>query len=87
MRSASSGVKTPFSFSFQISDRLYAGPEAGLGLYGVFEDGSGIATPIGGFLGYTLGNTLGDLYGRVRLTDIPDGALELMFGVEFYFDL
>jgi hypothetical protein len=80
----------PVYFSFQVSDRFYLGPEAGLGLYGVFDDNSGIATPIGGFLGYTLGSggrPLGDLYGRVRLTDIPDGALELMFGIEFYFDL
>jgi hypothetical protein len=80
----------PVYFTFQISQSLYAGPEAGLGLYGIFEDGSGIATPIGGFLGYTLGpggRPLGDLYGRVRLTDIPDGALELMFGIEFFFDL
>jgi hypothetical protein len=80
----------PVYFSFQISNRFYAGPEAGLGLYGIFDDGSGIATPIGGFLGYTLGaggRPLGDLYGRVRLTDVPDGALELMFGIEFFFDL
>jgi hypothetical protein len=80
----------PIYFAFQISDRLYAGPEAGLGLYGVFDDGGGIATPLGGFLGYTLGAPgapLGDLYGRLRITDVPDGALELMFGFEFFFDL
>jgi hypothetical protein len=77
-------------FTFQLSNRFYLGPEAGLGLYGVFDDGSAIATPIGGFLGYTIGNAaspLGDLYGRMRLTDLPDGAIELMFGFEFYFDL
>lgn len=77
----------PVSFSFQISDRLYAGPEAALVLYGLFDDDSGIATPLGGFLGYTLGATLGDLYGRMRFTDVPDGSLELMFGLEFFFDL
>lgn len=80
----------PVYFTFQLSNRFYLGPEAGLGLYGVFDDDSGIATPIGGFLGYTIGdaaNPLGDLYGRMRLTDLPDGALELMFGFEFYFDL
>lgn len=81
----------PVYFSFQPTDRFYLGPEAGLGLYGVFSDGSGIATPLGGFLGYTLGpatQPLGDLYGRLRFTDVPDdGALELMFGFDFYFDL
>lgn len=80
----------PLLFTFQIQDRFYAGPEAGLGLYGLFEDGSGIATPVGGFLGYTLGDLgrpLGDLYGRARVTDLPDGDLELMFGIEFFFDL
>jgi hypothetical protein len=80
----------PLLFSFQLSNRLYIGPEVGLGLYGLFDDGSGSATPVGGFLGYTIGSMaspLGDLYGRARLTDIPNGALELMFGFEFFFDL
>lgn len=83
-------LMAPLYFSFQVSDRAYLGPEFGLALFGVFEDGTGVATPIGGFFGYTIGsaaNPLGDLYGRVRLTDVPDGAIELMFGLEFFFDL
>jgi hypothetical protein len=85
-------VQGPAEFVFQVTPRFYAGPATGLNLNNLGRDGFDIQIPIGGFLGYTVttdGGTLGDLYGRLRDTDIehPFNAVEFMVGCELYFDM
>jgi hypothetical protein len=82
----------PVQFVFQITPSFYAGPESGLNLSGLGGDRVEIGIPVGGFAGYTLttgGGTLGDLYARLRLVDIEQGAdvVEFMLGTELYFDM
>lgn len=82
----------PAQLPIQITRRFYAGPETGLIFYNAFDDGSGVALPLGAFAGYTVGAAnapLGDLYTRFRINDLAEGfaVVELMFGAELFFDL
>ena len=82
----------PVQLSIQLSKRLYAGPETGLNINSLFDDGSNVSLPLGGFIGYTIGSSgapLGDLYARVRLLDLEFGfdGVELMLGTELFFDM
>ena len=85
-------LRAPAEFVFQITPNFYAGPETGLNLNNLFNDGFDLVVPIGGVLGYsiaTAGGTLGDLYARARILDIEaaNQVTELMLGLEFYFDM
>lgn len=89
---SSVGFIVPAQLAFQLNRDWFAGPESGLILYNLFDDGSGAAIPLGGFFGYTIttgGGTLGDLYGRARIENLVNGfaAVSLMFGLEFFFNL
>jgi len=82
----------PAQLAIQVHPNWFAGPETGLVAYRLFDDGSGLAVPLGGFVGYTItpgGSTLGDLYGRVRIENLANGfdAVSMMFGLEFFFNL
>lgn len=82
----------PAQLSFQMSNRLYLGPESGINLFGVFDDNSELAIPLGGFVGYTIGSRgapAGDVYARLRMPDIENGfdVVEIMLGTELYWDM
>ncbi len=79
-------VYLPAYLPVQITPQVYAGPELGLRFHRIFEESSGFAMPLGGFVGYTL-ERRADLYARVRSLDIQNGvdAVDVMLGVELYF--
>ncbi len=89
---ASVSFRAPAEFLFNITPQFFMGPETGVNLENLFNNGFDLNVPLGGVIGYTIatgGGTLGDLYGRARIVDIEaaNTVLELMFGLEFYFDL
>lgn len=89
---SSMNLIVPAQLPIQLSRSLYVGVESGVEFYSLFDDNSGVALPLGGFIGYTFGKgagTVGDLYARVRLHDIENGfdVVSLMVGTELYFDM
>jgi hypothetical protein len=88
---ASLSLRAPAEFVFQITPQFFLGPETGVNLNNLFNNGFDLNVPLGGVIGYTIatsGGTLGDMYGRVRILDIEaaNQVVELMLGLEFYFD-
>jgi hypothetical protein len=89
---SAAALHSPVQLAIQIHPDWFAGPESGFIAYNMFDDGAGVAVPLGGFVGYTIrpgGSTLGDVYARMRIEDMVHGfnAVSLMFGLEFFFDL
>jgi hypothetical protein len=85
-------IIAPAQLVIQLHPDWFAGPETGFVAYRLFDDGGGVAIPLGGFVGYTIrpgGTTLGDLYARTRIDNLVNGfdSVSLMFGLEFFFNL
>jgi hypothetical protein len=81
-------VHAPLSAPIQVSPEVFVGPEIGVEIRD-FED---VALPVGVIAGYTLGggiSSIGDLFARLALADITDGAqtIRLDVGAELFFDL
>jgi len=80
-------VRVPASVPIQVSPEVFVGPEIGIQIV-EFDD---IAIPVGVIAGYTLGgiSSIGDLLGRLTITDIGSGAdvIRLDLGAELFFDL
>jgi len=81
-------VHVPISVPIQVSPQVFVGPEAGIEI----RDFNDVALPLGVIAGYTLGSgisSIGDLFGRLTLADITNGAdtVRLDVGAELFFDL
>jgi hypothetical protein len=81
-------LNVPVSVPILVSPEVFVGPEVGIEIRN-FED---VAIPLGVIAGYTLGggiSSLGDLFARLTLADISNGAdtVRLDVGAELYFDL
>lgn len=81
-------VSIPLSAPIQVSPEVFVGPEVGIEI----SDFDYVALPLGVIAGYTLGSgvgSIGDLFGRLTITDIAHGANTVRFdiGAELYFDL
>ena len=78
----------PFSAPIQVSPEVFVGPELGIQIL----DFETVALPLGVIAGYTLGSgvgSIGDLFGRLVITDVAHGANTVRFdlGAELFFDL
>jgi len=81
-------VDVPLSVPIQVSPEVFVGPEVAIEII----DFDRVAIPLGVLAGYTLGSgigSIGDLFGRLTLADISNGADTIRFdiGAELYFDL
>lgn len=81
-------VDVPLSVPIQVSPEVFVGPELGIQIL----DFDTVALPLGVIAGYTLGSgmgSIGDLFGRLTITDIAHGANTVRFdvGAELFFDL
>lgn len=84
-------LTAPAEFVFQITPNFFLGPETGVTFVNMFNNGFDLVVPVGGVIGFSIDSTgglLGDMYARVRTPDIEaSNVLEVMLGLEFYFDL
>lgn len=81
-------LDVPLSVPIQVSPEVFVGPELAIEII----DFDTVAVPLGVLAGYTLGSgigSIGDLFGRLTLADITNGADTVRFdiGAELYFDL
>jgi len=81
-------VELPLSVPIQVSQQVFVGPEIAIEIF----DFKTVALPLGVIAGYTLGSgigSIGDLFARLTLVDITNGADSVRFdiGAELYFDL
>jgi hypothetical protein len=81
-------IDVPISVPIQVSPQVFVGPELGIEI----SDFDYVAVPLGVLAGYTLGSglgSIGDLFGRLTITDIAHGANTVRFdiGAELFFDL
>lgn len=81
-------VDVPLSAPIQVSPEVFVGPEVAIQI----ADFDYVALPLGVIAGYTLGSgvgSIGDLFGRLTITDVAHGAHVVRFdvGAELFFDL
>ena len=79
----------PVSLPIQVSPQVFVGPETGVEIIQNFDR---VAVPLGVIAGYTLGggiSSIGDLFARLTLADITNGADTVRFdvGAELFFDV